>query len=81
MEKIKIHGIYKHFRGNLYIVEDIALSSETNEKMVIYRALYDDGQLWCRPYDMFLETLDRNKYPDSNQKHRFELQNIESVTK
>ena len=81
MEKIKIHGIYKHFRGNLYIVEDIALSSETNEKMVIYRALYDDGQLWCRPYNMFLETLDRNKYPDSNQKHRFELQNIESVTK
>ena len=72
--KLKIHGVYKHFKGNLYLVEDIAYNSETEEKMVIYRALYDDGKLWRRPYDMFLSEVDHAKYPDIKQKYRFELQ-------
>lgn len=41
--------------------------------MVAYRALYEDGKLWCRPYDMFLEEVNKN-----NQKYRFELQEIDS---
>ena len=64
--------VYKHFKGNLYIVEGIAFHSETMEKMVVYRALYDDFKLYVRPYDMFVEKVDKNKYPDVNQEYRFE---------
>lgn len=72
--EVKIHGIYKHYKGNYYIVEDVATHTETGEKMVIYRALYGDHELWCRPYEMFLEALDPAKYPEVVQKDRFELQ-------
>jgi len=79
MRDLKIHGIYKHFKGNLYIVEGIAYHSETQEKMVLYRALYGDGDLWVRPYQMFLEEVDHEKYPNVKQEYRFELQEIENV--
>ena len=78
---LKIHGIYRHFKGGLYLVEDVAYSSETEEKMVIYRALYGDNKLWCRPYDMFLEEVDHEKYPNIEQKYRFELQETENMAK
>ena len=79
--ELKIHGIYKHFKGNYYMVEDVATHSETREKYVVYRALYDDTNLYVKPYDMFLAEVDKEKYPNVEQKYRFELQNIESVAK
>lgn len=79
--ELKIHRIYKHFKGNYYMVEDVATHSETREKYVVYRALYDDTNLYVRPYDMFLAEVDKEKYPNVEQKYRFELQNIESVAK
>lgn len=81
MQELKIHGVYKHFKGDYYLVEDIAKDSETKEEMVLYRRLYEDCGLWVRTKEMFLSEVDHKKYPDVKQKYRFELQNIESVAK
>ncbi|MCR4566738.1 MAG: DUF1653 domain-containing protein [Pseudobutyrivibrio sp.] len=74
MRKLELHRVYKHFKGKYYLVEDVAFDSETQEEMVVYRRLYDDGSLWVRPKEMFLSEVDHVKYPDVKQKYRFELQ-------
>ncbi len=85
MNQLVIHGIYRHYKGDYYIVEDIATHSETGEELVIYRGLYDGkkfGQhhLCARPKDMFLEEITPELCSQNRiQKYRFELQNIKSV--
>ena len=79
MRDLELNRLYKHFKGDLYLVTDIANDSETNKKVVIYRALYGENTLYVRDYDMFLSEVDHEKYPDIKQKYRFELQDIKSV--
>ena len=79
MRELKLKRVYRHFKGDYYLVEDLANDSETGEEYVIYRKLYGDGSLWLRPKGMFLSEVDREKYPYCPQRYRFELQEIESV--
>jgi len=70
---IKVGRVYKHFKGNKYLVLDIAKHSETMEDYVVYKALYGDCETYVRPYWMFAEQVDIIKYPNATQKYRFEL--------
>ena len=76
MEKVETGKVYRHFKGNYYFVENVAYDSETQERMVVYRPLYErkDGkQLWIRPEKMFLEKIPERPDNITGQKHRFEL--------
>ena len=77
--EVKIGSVYKHFKGNLYFVEDIAIGSEDDIPYVVYRALYGEHLLYIRPVEMFLSEMDREKYPNVEQQYRFEEEEIESV--
>ena len=69
---LKIHGVYRHFKGKKYRVEGVAKHSEDLSDYVVYRQMYGDGELYVRPLDMFMSEVDHEKYPDAQQRWRFE---------
>ena len=60
-------GLYRHYKGPLYRVFEVARHSETEEQLVVYRALYGEGGLWVRPLQMFVEQVEQA----GQQKPRF----------
>ena len=83
MREIKIGNVYKHFKNKYYIILDIVNDCESNNddeyrKIVIYKALYGDFLIWARDYEMFASEVDHDKYPEIQQKYRFEEVNIET---
>ena len=81
MRRVLKNRIYKHFKGNSYIVLDVGYDCETVKRCVIYRQLYGDGKIWIRDESDFLSEIDHNKYPNVKQKYRFSLQSIKSINK
>ena len=82
MEQVKIGKVYRHFKGNYYFVENVAYDSETPERMVVYKPLYnrEAGRfIWVRPEKMFLEEIIERPDNITGQKHRFEL--VEEINK
>ena len=71
MQELQIGRVYRHFKGDYYLVEGLAHDSESGVPCVIYRKLYGDGGLWVRPLEMFLSRVDREKYPEVRQEYRF----------
>ncbi|MCG7601184.1 DUF1653 domain-containing protein [Halomonas sp. McH1-25] len=65
-----VPGIYRHYKGQTYEVLGVAHHSETDEPLVVYRALYGDYGLWVRPLDMFVETVEVQGEPV----RRFEIE-------
>jgi len=68
-KEIKL-GVYEHYKGKQYEVLEIAYHSETLEKFVVYKALYDSEEfgnnaIWIRPFNMFVEKvkIDNNEIP------------------
>lgn len=82
MDAVNIGKVYRHFKGNYYFVENVAYHSETQERMVVYKPLYnreDSRTLWVRPEKMFLEEIPQRHDNITGQKHRFEL--VEDLSK
>lgn len=71
-------SVFRHFKGSIVYVITIAKHSETGEELVIYKCTNNNGNtnhkdgIYARPIDMFFSKVDHDKYPDFEQKYRFE---------
>ena len=68
--------VWCHFKDKLYRIVTIAQHTETEEQMVVYRAMYGAEGYFVRPLDMFMSEVDREKYPDVEAKWRFEKSDL-----
>lgn len=69
--KDMIGKTYRHFKGGVYVVIDIAVHSENAGLLVIYKSKKDPALVWARPLNMFMSDVDKEKYPLARQDQRF----------
>ena len=69
----KANDIVRHFKGNLYRIMGIGVDTETEQEVIIYKREDNTGNIWVRPRTMFEGEVDKEKYPNAEQKWRFEL--------
>ena len=69
---VMVGNVYRHFKGGLYVVQGVAVHSETAELLVIYTSKDEPQKMWARPLEMFVSSVDKEKYPRAKQKKRFE---------
>lgn len=61
---------YRHFKlGKIVTVIGVSRHTETEEMSVVYEY---EGHIWNRPLEMFMSEVDKEKYPNTEQKYRFE---------
>ncbi|HOO28738.1 MAG TPA: DUF1653 domain-containing protein [Lachnospiraceae bacterium] len=73
-EEPKEFQVYRHFRGTYYQVLSVATHTETGERLVVYRSLYEPAEIYARPLEMFMSEISYKLYPDAlNRRYRFEL--------
>lgn len=76
--EVKPFTMWRHFKGARSFVLMVAQHSETGEMLVVYRCMDNNGKtnhkdgIYARPLDMFLSEVDHEKYPNAEQKYRFE---------
>lgn len=63
----------RHYKGQLYLILDIVVHTETDEELVVYKALYGECKVWARPLDMFASEVPTDKENPMRQKYRMEL--------
>ena len=82
MRDIEVGRIYRHFKGSTYYIRHIGEHTETGEAMVVYSKIDLESKtglgalkskVYVRPYAMFIDKVDKEKYPNITQEYRFEL--------
>ncbi len=69
---VNVGEVYRHFKGNVYEIVALAVNADNREQVVVYKSL-SNGKVFVRSYAGFVGEVNKNKYPDSPQKYRFEL--------